>query len=279
MVYIESHQELGSHPKTRKLARLLGVSRVAVVGHLHYLWWWAMDYADDGDLGRFTDVDIAVGCEWEGDAGEFVAALIEAGFVDADRHIHDWHEYAGKLVTRRRANAARMREARAKDPGARATHVQRTFAARAERTELNGPELTKAAAAPPTPPTPNGSPPQPPIDSIHPTNGAAEPGRYEAELGPSMGKLAKAMTRLDRQLTEPWLRQTLREIEPRVGHLPRDRLMAGLDLAFDQLGKKHAASQVTSPRAFAAKLIADYLGEQAADVATQAGAEAAGRTP
>ena len=39
-----------------KLARRLGVSLPAAIGHLHLLWWWAMDYAQDGDLTRWQDV-------------------------------------------------------------------------------------------------------------------------------------------------------------------------------------------------------------------------------
>lgn len=139
MAWIESNQELADHPKTRKLARLLDASIPAVVGHLHCLWWWALDYADDGDLSRFDDMDIAVGARWEGDEPSFLRALISSGFLDPDYCIHDWEQYTGKLVSRRRANAARMRESRgsekperAEEVESRALHVQRTKRPRAE---------------------------------------------------------------------------------------------------------------------------------------------------
>ena len=45
MAWIESHQELWRHPKTKKLARLLGVSVPTVVGHLHGIWYWALDFS------------------------------------------------------------------------------------------------------------------------------------------------------------------------------------------------------------------------------------------
>lgn len=147
MAWIESHQELGSHPKTVKLARLLDIPKAQVVGHLHYLWWWATDYAQDGNLARFDALDIAIGSEWKDDPIVWLNALERVGFLDADydengdvyeRHVHDWHEYAGKLIERRQKNAERMRDARAdtKIPRAdrdksRATHVQRTQRARA----------------------------------------------------------------------------------------------------------------------------------------------------
>ena len=112
MAWIESHQETGRHPKTKKLARLLGVSRPAAVGHLHYLWWWALDFAQDGVLDRYDGDDIAEAMEWEGDSKTLLDALIETGYIDETDHglmIHDWGEYAGKLMERREKDRARKR--------------------------------------------------------------------------------------------------------------------------------------------------------------------------
>ena len=84
MAWIESHQTLRDHPKALKLARLLEVSRPAVIGHLQCLWWWATDYAPDGDLSRHDELDIAIGADWEGNPSEFVDALARVGFLDRD---------------------------------------------------------------------------------------------------------------------------------------------------------------------------------------------------
>ncbi len=112
MAWIESHQALGRHPKTRKAARLAGVSVVTMVGHLHFLWWWSLDFAQDGDLARYDDDEIAEAAAWEGDPEGFVAALLAAGFIDEGRALHDWDDYAGKLVEQRRANADRQKRHR-----------------------------------------------------------------------------------------------------------------------------------------------------------------------
>lgn len=285
MAYIESHQELGSHPKTRKLARLLGISRVTAVGHLQFLWWWATDYAGDGCLARFDPLDIAVGAEWDGDPEAFLAALIDAGFVDPDRAIHDWDLYGGKLAERRTRNAERMRAARAREAHDtdRAEHVQHTQRARVQL-EKRREEKRRQAAAPPTPPTANGSPQQqPPIESrneppIESPNGA-DPAGYVAQIGVPLTKLVGSVTRIEPQITEPWLRETLGAIEVRVGPLPRDRLVKGLDLAFDQFRRKHGAGKVESPRGFAARLIEDYLREQLTDGPTESGPTPRGRSP
>jgi hypothetical protein len=113
MAWIESHQETGRHPKTKKLARRLGVSLPAAVGHLHYLWWWALDFAQDGSLDKFEDEDIADAMHWDGDAAQLVEALFFSGHIDETEHglvIHDWMDYAGKLLERREKDRLRKRE-------------------------------------------------------------------------------------------------------------------------------------------------------------------------
>ena len=112
MAWIESHQEVGRHPKTKKLARLLGVSLPAAVGHLHYLWWWALDFAQDGVLDKFDADDIADAIQWDGDSSQLIDALISSGHIDDTDHglvVHDWYDYAGKLLERREKDRARKR--------------------------------------------------------------------------------------------------------------------------------------------------------------------------
>src|SRR3990167_10300854 len=149
MAYIESHQDLGAHPKTKRAARLLDVSVPLVMGHLHLVWHWALDYAEDGDVTDFEPRELAEAAQWDGDPAAFVEALTEcrvkrdgAGFLeqrDGRLVLHDWWDFAGKLISRRRANADRMRDARASQEtvykestfAARAANVQNTNTARA----------------------------------------------------------------------------------------------------------------------------------------------------
>lgn len=148
MLYTPSHAELAQHPKTRKLARSLGVSIPTALGHLHLLWHFALKYAPDGNLARFDAEEIADGCMWEGDATAFSTALSIAGWIDvaddADMVIHDWEEQGGKLLHRKEANAQRMRETRANNKQdtkkKRAKNVQRTNDARVEPEESRGEE-------------------------------------------------------------------------------------------------------------------------------------------
>lgn len=134
MAWIESHQSLLNHPKTKRAARQLSVPVVHMIGHLHLLWWWALDYAPDGDLSAFDIDDLADAAGWEGVADEFVKALIDAGgkgpgFLDSDAaglRIHNWQERGGRLHESRRiggesgrlGNHRRWHEARGiSDPG------------------------------------------------------------------------------------------------------------------------------------------------------------------
>lgn len=121
MAWIESHQSLGTHPKTRRAARLLGVSVPTLIGHLHLLWHWALDYAQDGDVSIYDPVDISEAALWDGDPALFLSALLDcgpgdsAGFFDRvdDRLvIHDWWEYAGKLLEQRAFYAERAKRKR-----------------------------------------------------------------------------------------------------------------------------------------------------------------------
>ena len=124
MAWIESHQQVGRHPKTKKLARLLGVSLPTATGHLHYLWWWALDYAQDGDLSKFDAYDISDAMLWEGDENVLLDALIESEYIDETDEglrLHDWMDYAGKLLERREKDRIRKREDAEKKKNTRKT--------------------------------------------------------------------------------------------------------------------------------------------------------------
>jgi hypothetical protein len=113
MAWIESHQSLARHPKTLRLARALGRDVPTVIGHLHLLWWWALDYAPSGSLAEVSNEEVAAACQYRGDPGRLAGALTAAGFLEEGRRLHDWEEYTGRLLARRLANTERMRRVRA----------------------------------------------------------------------------------------------------------------------------------------------------------------------
>src|SRR5690606_18200803 len=128
------------------LADTLNIIEAQAVGHMAMFWLWALDNSPDGSLADVTPRMIARAAGWPGDPDAFCAALVHAGFLDQDEdgvlYIHDWGDYAGRLIEKREKNKQRMREARAANRAAnvqrtcdeRATHVQRTNDARAGAT-------------------------------------------------------------------------------------------------------------------------------------------------
>lgn len=119
MPWIESHQELRNHPKTKRLARYLKISVAAAIGHLHCLWWWATDYAPDGDLTEYEDWEIADAAYYDGESIEkFKDALIFSGFLDNTEGgrliLHDWNDYAGKNLQQRKKARERTQKYRDK---------------------------------------------------------------------------------------------------------------------------------------------------------------------
>lgn len=109
---------MAKHPKTLKLARLLKVDRRYAVGLLHDLFSWGLTAAlKDGELTGLEAGDIASALDLppgkKGEAG--VAALVESGYLDVrgnSYYIHDWYDYAGKLMDKRESDRRRKAEAR-----------------------------------------------------------------------------------------------------------------------------------------------------------------------
>jgi DnaD/phage-associated family protein len=101
MAWIELHQTLPTNKKTLRLKKILKIKTPQAIGHLCLLWLWALDNAEDGDLSIFSDDEVSEVSGWTGKPETFVAALIEAGFLDEDHHIHHWEEYAGALIDKR----------------------------------------------------------------------------------------------------------------------------------------------------------------------------------
>lgn len=92
--------------KFKRLKRLLQLPDYAVCGVLESLWGLAIDQAKMGDVGRFSDDEIAAAIEWEGDATALVAALVDSRWLDRSPYadvrlaIHDWPDHAPQFVTR-----------------------------------------------------------------------------------------------------------------------------------------------------------------------------------
>ena len=140
MAWIEVHQSLATHKKLDAAAESLRVSTATMAGHLIFLWLWGLDNAPDGSLKGTSNRLIAKAGQWTKNPDTFVSSLVATSWIDETNEglfIHDWNDYAGKLIDQRNVNRARMRSARDKrtvrEPFAnRAETVREPFANRAE---------------------------------------------------------------------------------------------------------------------------------------------------
>jgi hypothetical protein len=174
------------HPKTLDLQAELHLSKWGAVGVLECLWHFAAQYARQGDIGRFSDEQIARAIGWEGDAGQLVVALVRAGWLDeCPRYrlvIHDWSEHADDTTKK---NLARRKLGFATACPDMSGHVQTS-------PDMSRPPVPVPVPEPTTPPAPpaGGRPPRSLIDAI---------ADYQGQLG-------KPAYRQDRR----WIAEQLR---------------------------------------------------------------------
>lgn len=101
--WIQVYSNLIKHPKTTNLAEALNLSskdaspNAVAAGMLVSLWLWAAQNATNGDLSGCSDRAIAEAAEYRRKPTAFVEALIKTKWLDPDRKLHDWDEYASLL--------------------------------------------------------------------------------------------------------------------------------------------------------------------------------------
>lgn len=92
------------HPKMFELAKLLGVEHCTAVGIMESLWHITAKYAQQGNIGKFTNSAIAEQLHWTGDPDRLVGALCRARWLDicpANRLlVHDWKDHCEQTVTK-----------------------------------------------------------------------------------------------------------------------------------------------------------------------------------
>jgi hypothetical protein len=90
------------HPKMIRLAKLLDVERWGAVGIMESLWHFASRHAMQGNIGKWSDEEIASAVAWSGEASVLISALVSSGWLDrSKRHrllIHDWKDHADDAV-------------------------------------------------------------------------------------------------------------------------------------------------------------------------------------
>lgn len=138
MAWIELHQTLPRHPKLLRLAGRLRIHPAQAAGHLTFLWLWTLDYAPTGDLSAFGPAEISAAACFPGDAEQFHRALLETGWLDDGGQVHDWHEYAGRIIEERAQSKERMRAYRERQKTVRSGSPTVTPNVRVTNSERSG---------------------------------------------------------------------------------------------------------------------------------------------
>lgn len=94
--------------KFRLLVTELGLDPCYVGGILQFIWKFAAKNCPRGDIGKFSNDEIAVGIGYTGDPDKLIAALVKRKWIDeveGDMRliIHDWPEHAEDSVHRKLA--------------------------------------------------------------------------------------------------------------------------------------------------------------------------------
>ena len=149
MAWIEVHDTISGHRKTYRLASNLQIPQYSAVGILVSLWTWALDNAEDGSLCEFPSNAIARACFWDGDPSVLVEALIESGWIDEDMSLHDWYDYAGRLIEFRKKERTRLKQYRSRTKQVRTSTIHSTDAVEYNATVPNQtvPNQTKPAVS------------------------------------------------------------------------------------------------------------------------------------
>lgn len=88
--------------KFRRLKMMMGAPEYHVIGLLESLWLFTAKNAPLGNVGKYTNEDIAAMVDWQGSADELVRMLTEARWLDEHPShrlvVHDWHDHAPNYV-------------------------------------------------------------------------------------------------------------------------------------------------------------------------------------
>lgn len=90
------------HSKLLHLAALLKLEEWMAAGLLEYLWHTTAKQAPRGDIGKLTNLHLALAMRYRRDPDKMVEALVTAGWIEENKElrlvIHDWHDHADDAV-------------------------------------------------------------------------------------------------------------------------------------------------------------------------------------
>jgi hypothetical protein len=186
--------DIRTHPKTRRLAKLLEVEVPTAIGLIHSLWSLAVaTVAEAGDLEKSSikgdAEELAHQVGWSGEPDKLVDAFRQAGWLDG-WVIHDWSDTQDAVVTTReagrkggkRSGQTRKRQAEEKeDEALREALPEALTKHRRDRIDRNIDQKDAGARAAPAPAPPAASAPDAPAGGAGAKRSTAEWARWVRE--------------------------------------------------------------------------------------------------
>lgn len=91
-----------SHTKMKRLCRKLDIALWQGVGLMESIWHLTAGEAPQGNIGKLSDEDIALGIDYRGDESEMIAALVHCVWLERSEEfrliVHDWHDHCEDSV-------------------------------------------------------------------------------------------------------------------------------------------------------------------------------------
>jgi hypothetical protein len=88
--------------KFSRLKRRLNLQKFQIVGLLESIWLFTLINTPSGDIGRYSNEDIAAYIEWAGDPDELITHLIQCGWLEeSDEYriiVHDWDQHCPNYI-------------------------------------------------------------------------------------------------------------------------------------------------------------------------------------
>ena len=90
------------HPKFAALKVRLGLRKCEALGYLEGLWHFCGRFTPQGNIGKYSDLQIESWLEWSGAQGVLIAALVAEKWIDECSEsrliVHDWDTHADKAT-------------------------------------------------------------------------------------------------------------------------------------------------------------------------------------
>lgn len=162
MIWFRTDTGITRHRDFVSLRLALGLGRHAVAGHLLCLFEAVAEHHETGNLAGVADIVIEEWAEWRGEAGAFVTAMRDSGWLTATNELHGWYKRHASMLS------ARVKKKEERDESRAASRKAKAEARKsASKVSKDGPRPSKTNLDEFGPSDPTGPDRTGPDDDVH----------------------------------------------------------------------------------------------------------------